>query len=157
MGKHLSRAALLDATITGWARAVALADPSRLEVWEDLGLTMSQLRVLSILNRNPGMTAGHLAERLGVRPSTVTGIVDRLERQDLVARQADAGDRRVLTDHGLAVATDISRRGREFLGRILNDLEDDDLDQVHRAFAILTSHAEAMGLLAPLPAEAGAS
>ena len=41
-----------------YGRAVGLGDPSRLQVWEDLGLTLSQLRVLHILNAEPGMTAG---------------------------------------------------------------------------------------------------
>ena len=148
-----SRSDVLGHVITEWGRSVALADPSRLEAWEDLGLTMSQLRVLVILQRDPGVTAGRLADRLGVRPSTVTGIVDRIVKQDLVERQPDPDDRRVvrntLTDQGQAVVTEISRKGRAFITRVLDSLTDEELQRLLESLTILTSRAESMGLLLP--------
>ena len=57
-------------------------------------VTRSQLRVLNILDHDPGMTAGVLAERLAVQPSTVTGLIDRLVKLELVERQGDVDDRR---------------------------------------------------------------
>lgn len=138
-----------------YARAVGLSDPSRLQVWEDLGLTLSQLRVLHILNADPGMTAGTLAERLGVRPSTVTGIVDRLVKQALVAREADPDDRRVvrncLTPRGVEATNDLSRASREFLTTILERLADDDFLRLREGLAAFVSQAHAMGLTTPLP------
>ncbi len=144
---------LVDSVLREYSRSVALSDPSRLEIWEDLGLTMSQLRVLLYLNRDPGMTAGRLAERLGVRPSTVTGIVDRLVRHDLVCRRPDSDDRRVvrnlLTPRGSEVMSDISRAGRSFLTNILDRLGDDQLTLVLESLTALTDTAETMGLLPP--------
>ena len=90
------RAELLEQVFTEYSDAAVLADPARLAAWEERGLTMSQLRVLIILNGDPGMTAGNLAERLSVRPSTVTEMVDRLVKQELVERRADPDDRRVV-------------------------------------------------------------
>src|SRR5256885_4119912 len=50
------------------------------------------------------MTMGDLAETLDVSPRTVTGLVDNLERDGLVKRVDDPGDRRTvhaeLTDQG---------------------------------------------------------
>ncbi len=149
------REELLDAALREYSRAVVLSDPSRLEVWEELGLTMSQLRVLFYLNSGPSVTAGKLAERLGVPPSTVTGIVARLVRHDLVARRADPDDRRVvrncLTARGTEVVSDISRAGRSFMTGVLDRLSSDDLTRLCQALSALTREAESMGLLAPTP------
>ncbi len=59
-----------------------------------LGLTGLQRLVLRILGRNPRLSAGELARTLHLHPSTLTGVLDRLQRQKLLQRKADAGDRR---------------------------------------------------------------
>ena len=59
------RSELLERVFIEYRYAAVLADPARLAGWEDRELTMSQLRVLFILNGDPGMTAGNLAERIG--------------------------------------------------------------------------------------------
>src|SRR4030042_3617965 len=76
------------------ARAMARSDPGRLEAWVELGLTMTQLRVLFVLRAEDGASAGALAESLRVTPSTLTRIVARLVRQKLVRRGTAHGDRR---------------------------------------------------------------
>ena len=40
------------------------------------------------------LTPGALARRSGLHPATVTGIIDRLERNGWIAREQDPGDRR---------------------------------------------------------------
>lgn len=69
-----------------------------------LGVTGPQRFVIRIVGRFPGIPAGHLAEILHVHPSTLTGILKRLERQGLIRRRLDARDRRRsllgLTDKG---------------------------------------------------------
>lgn len=59
-----------------------------------LGVTGPQRFVIRIVGRFPGIPAGQLAEILHVHPSTLTGILKRLERRGLIRRQPDARDRR---------------------------------------------------------------
>lgn len=59
-----------------------------------LGLTGPQRVTLRVLGRRPGISAGTLAEILRLHPSTLTGILHRLERRDLVRRTHDPRDRR---------------------------------------------------------------
>lgn len=59
-----------------------------------LGVTGPQRFVIRIVGRFPGIPAGHLADILHVHPSTLTGILKRLERQGLIRRRLDARDRR---------------------------------------------------------------
>ncbi|RYD03370.1 hypothetical protein N752_20150 [Desulforamulus aquiferis] len=48
------------------------------------------------LFQNPGITLGELSVRLGLAKSTVSGIVDRLEKQGKVIRRRNDNDRRVV-------------------------------------------------------------
>ena len=59
-----------------------------------IGVTGPQRLVIRIVARFPGIPAGQIAELLHVHPSTLTGILKRLERQGLIRRRPDPRDRR---------------------------------------------------------------
>ncbi|MBS1153195.1 MAG: Organic hydroperoxide resistance transcriptional regulator [Myxococcaceae bacterium] len=59
-----------------------------------LGVTGPQRMVVRIVGRFPGMSAGRLAEILHIHPSSVTGILKRLDRKGLITRRADPRDGR---------------------------------------------------------------
>jgi len=59
-----------------------------------LGVTGPQRLVIRILGRSPGLSAGQLARVLHVHPSTLTGILRRLERRGLLTRRRDPRDAR---------------------------------------------------------------
>ncbi len=77
------------------------------------GISRPQWAVLIVLHRSEegggssGMRLRDLGERLFIQPPSVTGVVDRLEREGLVARSKEEDDLRVrrvrLTDEGRAV------------------------------------------------------
>ncbi|MDQ7092418.1 MarR family transcriptional regulator [Desulfosporosinus sp. PR] len=60
------------------------------------GLTPSQFYVLSVVWEHDGLKFKDLAKRLEMDGSTLTSILDRLERQDLAERRDDPEDRRSL-------------------------------------------------------------
>src|SRR3954470_1518282 len=70
-------------------------------------LTLSQLKILMLLSRHGSVSGGELAGLLGVGPAALSGMVDRLVVQDLIARTEDLHDRRVrritLTKSGTAL------------------------------------------------------
>lgn len=59
-----------------------------------LGLTGPQRVALRVLGRRPGITAGGLAGILRVHPSTLTGVLHRLEEKGLVRKASDPHDGR---------------------------------------------------------------
>jgi DNA-binding MarR family transcriptional regulator len=59
-----------------------------------LGVTGPQRLVLRIVGRFPSISAGQLAAILHVHPSTLSGVLKRLERQGWLSRRADPRDRR---------------------------------------------------------------
>jgi DNA-binding MarR family transcriptional regulator len=59
-----------------------------------LGVTGPQRLVVRIVGHLPGVSAGQLAEILHLHPSTLTGILRRLERAGLLRRRRDPLDGR---------------------------------------------------------------
>ena len=58
------------------------------------GVTSPQLLVLRIVGLHPGIPAGRVAEILHAHPSTLTGILKRLQARALLQRKADPKDAR---------------------------------------------------------------
>jgi DNA-binding MarR family transcriptional regulator len=59
-----------------------------------IGLTGPQRLVIRIVSRYPRILAGELAAVLHLHPSTLTGILERLEGRRLLVRRTDDRDRR---------------------------------------------------------------
>jgi len=83
----------VDTAIRYFGKTVNMFDPLRFRAWAEMGLTTAQLRVLFLVRESPGVTAGELAHKIGVTPPTISGIVDRLVKMDLVRREDDESDR----------------------------------------------------------------
>ena len=70
-----------------------------------LGITGPQRLVIRIVGRFPGISAGELADILCLHPSTLTGVLQRLERRWILIRKRDPDDGRrtllSLTSRGL--------------------------------------------------------
>lgn len=58
------------------------------------GLTVPQMNALEELSREDGLSLKELSGRMGLSHSTVSGIVDRLQRRGFVGRTPDPKDRR---------------------------------------------------------------
>ena len=71
--------------------ALVLALDAELEA---LGISASETNLIACLSAEGPRRIGELVAATGQRPSTVTGILDRLERRGLVERQLDPADRR---------------------------------------------------------------
>jgi DNA-binding MarR family transcriptional regulator len=84
---------------------------------EQKGLTTVQAHALMQMAEAPPGPMSRLADRLGVDPSWVTGLVDRLEQRGEVARRASPDDRRVkiveLTGAGRDTCADLARLAGE--------------------------------------------
>jgi DNA-binding MarR family transcriptional regulator len=59
-----------------------------------LGLQAIDQQCVGLLHQAGGMTVGRLAQMAGLTASSITGVVDRLERAGMVRRESDPQDRR---------------------------------------------------------------
>jgi len=90
------------------------------------GLTGPQRSVMQVLVKSEGLSLKELTDQVGLAHSTVSGIVDRLEKRGLVVRQPNPNDRR----HTRITASDVVR---EFLQRTYPALAAHPLFDVLRA------------------------
>lgn len=60
----------------------------------DLGLSSAEINALACFGDFTGRTVGELVAATAQRPSTLTGILDRLEARELVERTQNPADRR---------------------------------------------------------------
>ena len=107
----------------------------------DWDMTMAQMRALMVVGYEPGCTMGELASRLGIGVSAATGLVDRLVERDVLERESDPADRRVVR---VRMSPAGIRAGQEFhaaqilhTAAALSALSDRDIRRVAEATNLL--------------------
>jgi DNA-binding MarR family transcriptional regulator len=136
---------LVEACLTRYGqmmRALLHARASSGLFWNQANVTLPQIRVLSLLmSREDGLSGRELAMLLGVGPSAVTPLIDRLVEHGYVRREEDRADRRItraiLTPAGAAVLQQLGSGRREVLADALQGLDPEELAVVERAFALI--------------------
>lgn len=106
-----------------------------------LDLTFPQALILTTLREEGPMPISQLAQHTGSANSTVSGIVDRLEKLSLVKRERSEHDRRViyvaLTPEYEAMEQKMEPSVSAYLSQLLGALEEDQLDQIYQALDAL--------------------
>lgn len=97
----------------------------------DYGLSRSKFFVLLLLMRNPGgLNISQLAEGTGVSCATMTGLVDRLKKAELVTREELEADRRVfvvqITTQGEQLMATLLPEHYRRIAELMNPLSDRD-------------------------------
>lgn len=90
---------LEDEIVAALRRIVRAIDLQSRRMVEQCGLTGPQIVVLREANRLRGASVGALARAASLGQPTVSGILDRLEAQDLVQRERSSRDRRSSAIH----------------------------------------------------------
>jgi DNA-binding MarR family transcriptional regulator len=113
----------------------------RLRQEADAGLSPSLTAALATLERHGPLTPSRLAEIERIQRPTVTRLLATLENDGLVEREADPDDGRVshvrITRAGSALVKKLRSRKNAYLSKRLRNLDDDELEILERATAIL--------------------
>ena len=83
------------------------------EILNDFNITSPQFTALQILINNGNMTIGELSQKMSLACSTITDLVGRMEKTDLVIRKKDTEDKRV-------VRVEVLPKGFEILEKVLD-------------------------------------
>ncbi|ATH94874.1 MarR family winged helix-turn-helix transcriptional regulator [Bacillus glycinifermentans] len=109
------------------------------------GLTGQQCFILKQIADEERMTSSLLAERMEVKPSAITVIIDRLVQNEFVERLNDPRDRRVtilkLTEKGAAALEKASRQFRDALTRLLEVLDEAEIKPFIQSFERIAEEA----------------
>lgn len=65
------------------------------ELRKNVGVTLSQWRIIGSLMLQPGSTQKELANKIGIEGPTLVPMIDKMEKQGLLKRKTDSTDRRV--------------------------------------------------------------
>jgi DNA-binding MarR family transcriptional regulator len=99
-------------------------------------LTGPQLTVVKLLETVGDLSLSELSEKIRAQNSTVTGIIDRMEREDLVTRERSKEDRRVvhirLTPKGQELARGIPVEPMEIFKGALESLTAQEMRDLMR-------------------------
>ena len=81
------------------------------------GLTPMQALLLNALYEEEGLAAGELGKRLALDSATLSGVMDRMEENGWITRNAFKEDRRVLNIH-------LTDKSRQLRNKFLKDTEE---------------------------------
>lgn len=114
-------------------------------IQKEFGLSITQLLCLGHLQNSPDYQSNHkeLMNLLSLNSSTVTGIINRLEKRGYVVRLPKQGDKRVtfitLTASGIKLLEETPNVLHDRLAKKLDNLSDQDRVMVKSALEIITS------------------
>lgn len=105
-------------------------------------LTPSQYSVLDCLwTIGTGSTPKQIADRLFIESSTISGILDRLQRKELIDRVINADNRReifvILTEKGAALEAPIHEIVTEMNHRVLEGFSSDEIHTLKKQLKTL--------------------
>jgi len=107
----------------------------------DYPVTPPQFSALLALRRLKNPTMTQLCEFLSLASSTVTDLVDRMERNELVERIRDVEDRRIIrlkiTKQGLKVVDAVVEQRRNYLAEVFEDIDSETLQELLRLLTLL--------------------
>lgn len=117
------------------ASSSAHAEASR-KAFTKLGLTEGQPKILYILKRNPGTVQKELAPLCGIRQSTLTVLLSKLEQQRFIYKEPDSvsGGKKAyrihLTKEGHAMADQLEQIVESLEEKGFTGFSDDEREQL---------------------------
>ncbi|GAB6932962.1 MarR family winged helix-turn-helix transcriptional regulator [Calditerricola satsumensis] len=116
------------------------------EILNHFPITPPQFDALLWLDECGDLTISELSNRMYLACSTITDLVDRMEKNGLVERVRDQSDRRVvrirLLDKGRQIIQEVLKRRREYLAEVLAHVPPDDVREIRRALTRLNETME---------------
>lgn len=104
------------------------------EVVKKSGLSPAQMHAIEIVGHHEKLRMKELAEKMGITTGTLTVMVDRLEKNGLVARQPHPTDRRsyviVLTDLGIDHFKEHHKMHYHLTEEITSSFNDSEIDNL---------------------------
>jgi DNA-binding MarR family transcriptional regulator len=126
-----------------------------------VGLTSAQWRVLSSVARaefrkDPAPNQASLADEMDMEPITLSRLIDRMEKADIIERRPDPNDRRAHRIYLKEAARPLVMKFRDVaitcLGSALEGISDDELDQLANLLTRVRNNLTGKSAIVP-PAE----
>ncbi|MVX64804.1 MarR family transcriptional regulator [Clostridium chromiireducens] len=107
----------------------------------DTGMSAPQGMVIGLLSKNKKMKVTELSQHLSLSNSTVSGIIDRLEAQEMVIRERSKEDKRVvyvsISPKFKEIHKVFHKQIEENIKKVLNQGSEDELNKIFEGLNIL--------------------
>ena len=111
-----------------------------------VGTRQGQGKILSILRRENGIGQKELAERLQIRPASLSELLDKMQKSGWIQRQVNERDRRkiniFLTDSGQIVSEQMIEARRDMANGVFGVLSQEEQMQLETLLSKLISELE---------------
>lgn len=105
------------------------------EILSDFNITAPQFSALQILINQGDMTIGELSQKMDLACSTITDLIDRMEKSELVVRKKDDKDKRVVRvevlPNGYDILEKVLNKRIDFLSGKLSNFSDEDKNKLN--------------------------
>lgn len=135
--------------LTSLRRIIRTVNLESKRIEKEYGISIPQLLCLNFLNNRPNYQASQkeIKDLLSLNASTVTGIINRLEKKGLVAKLPRGEDRRVsnvaITAKGSELIKNTPEPMHQRLSHKLENLSPSELREIKRAFQLISDFLEA--------------
>ncbi|WP_196593448.1 MarR family winged helix-turn-helix transcriptional regulator [Pectinatus sottacetonis] len=108
------------------------------------GRYREQSRLLRLIAENEGIIQRDLAEKMDVRPSSMTEMLAKIEKSGFILRQHDTKDQRImhifLTDQGRSIVKESQENDTILTTSLFNGLTAEEVDEMLRLTEKLSVH-----------------
>lgn len=115
---------------------------------ESRGLSFTEFAVLEVLLHRGTLPIGEIGDRILLTSGSMTYVVNKLEKRDLILRRECASDRRVIYAELTRAGKDLTRRvfaeHEQLLSTLSEGLTVDELDDATRLMKRLGIHAQSV-------------
>ncbi len=139
MTQHLTNSESIDfRVLTALRRIIRVIDMHSRRLAQTHQITIPQLICLMALEQKGDMFVQEISKEIHLNPSTVVGVLDRLEKKNYISRMRSNGDRRKvsvsITSEGKKLISDAPPLLQDVLGSALHQLP--ELEQVAIALSL---------------------
>ncbi|MBA4602643.1 MarR family winged helix-turn-helix transcriptional regulator [Thermoactinomyces mirandus] len=118
------------------------------EILNHFPVTPPQLTALLLLRDEGDLTIGELSQKMFLACSTMTDMIDRMEKNGVVKRVKDENDRRVvrihLLDKGRQIIHEVLAARRQYLANVLSHLSYEETEQIKTHLSVLYEEMKKM-------------
>ncbi len=105
-----------------------------------LGFAWNQYAVMKAIEQGEALTLSEISERVHMKNSNVTPIIDFLVSKSIVERIPDEKDRRItrvkLTEEGISIRKQAIAHHDNFIGQLYGALEEDEIKKIIDAIEV---------------------
>ncbi len=111
--------------------------------FRDTGLTAPQLMLIRIMAKNGKLKVTDIGTMMNLTKGTVSGIIDRLESQDILLRERSSEDKRIvyveLSEKGKNLTKTMKGTMNDYFSSLFADCSEEQMDTVIEGLKILKS------------------